>query len=417
MTQPLQPPPKKDPQKRMDTPTRPPERRSRASLGLSAAAAEGRFALQTCAECQTVQYPPRDACQTCLSTDLPWKDVSPKGRLLAETTIRTSTNLFFRARMPWRTGTVQLDAGPIIICHVHGDCAPRSPVMLWNLLDRAGQATLLAVPQERTPLMEDDPQLRQMTADPKHRRVMITDGRHPGTPALVKALKDAGAAQIHVGEAETWCPYPGRAALENLGVDLQPLDLTDTASVQKLAAEYGGKTDIMINNARFMRPGGVLARGDTAFARNEIDVNYLGLMRLAQAFGPAMCARASDGVNSAVAWVNILAVEALSNAPDYGCFNASNAAAYALSQSLRAEFRASGLRVMNVFTGPTEDDWYEPLPPPKVTDTALAKSIVSGLQRGLEDVYCGDIAQDLYERFRRDPKVLERERTMAGDMA
>ena len=84
--------------------------------------------------------------------------------------------------------------------------------------------------------------------------------------------------------------------------------MTDTASVKKLAGEYGGKTDILINNARFMRPGGVLARGDTAFARDEIEVNYLGLMRLAQAFGPGMCARAQDGVNSAAAWVNILTV-------------------------------------------------------------------------------------------------------------
>ena len=417
MTQALRPPPRKDPQKRTVSPTRPPEMRSRASLGLSAAAAEGRFALQVCAECQTVQYPPRDACQTCLSTDLPWADVSPLGELLAETTIRTSTNVYFRERAPWRTGSVKLDAGPTVICHVHGDCAPRSRVRLWNLLDRAGQATLLAVPQESTLLMEDDPQLRQMTADPKHRRVLITDARHPGTPALVQALKEAGAAMIYVGEAETWRPYPGRKALEDLGVDLQPLDLTDTASVQKLAGEYGGKTDILINTARFMRPGGVLARGDTAFAKEEIDVNYLGLMRLAQAFGPGMCARTSDGVNSAAAWVNVLSVEALSNAPDYGCFNASNAAAYALSQSLRAEFRASGLRVMNVFVGPTDDAWYQPLPPPKVTHAALAKSIVDGLQRGLEDVYCGDIAKDLYARFRRDPKVLERERTMAGDMA
>lgn len=415
MTQVLQPPPKKNPQKRTVSPTRPPEMRSRASLGLSAAAAEGRFALQVCADCQTVQYPPRDACHACLSTDLPWKDIPPDGALLAETTIRASTNVYFRERTPWRTGSVKLDAGPVIICHVHSDCEPRSRVTLWNLLDRAGQATLLAVPQERTPRMEDDPQLRQMTADPKHRRILITDGRNPGTPALVKALKDAGAAMVFVGEAETWRPYPERAPLEEMGVDLQPLDLTDTVSVQKLAGEYGGKTDILINNARFMRPGGVLARGDTGFAKEEIEVNYLGLMRLAQAFGPGMCARASDGVNSAAAWVNVLSVEALSNAPDYGCFNASNAAALALSQSLRAEFRASGLRVMNVFTGPTDDAWYQPLPPPKVTHAALAKSIVSGLQRGLEDVYCGDIAKDLHERFRRDPKVLERERTMAGD--
>lgn len=417
MTKPLSPPPKKNPQARTISPTRPPEARSRAALGLAAAAAEGRFALQVCDACGTVQYPPRDACQSCLSTDLPWQEISADGLLLAETTIRASTHPYFRERLPWRTGSVKLDAGPVVICHLHGDCLPRSRVTLWNLLDRAGQATLIAVPQESPPLMEDDPQMREMTADPKHRRILITDARQPGTPDLVRGLQKAGAAQIVAGESETWRPYPQRDALSDMGVDLQPLDLTDTASVRKLAGEYGGKTDILINTARFIRPGGVLTRGDTSFASQEIDVNYLGLMRLAQAFGPGMCARTADGVNAAVAWVNILSVEALSNAPDYGCFNASNSAALALSQSMRGEFRASGLRVMNVFSGPTEDDWYQPLPPPKVSHGALANSIIDGLKRGLEDVYCGDVAKDLYARFRRDPKVLERERTMAGDVA
>lgn len=412
MTTPLTPPPKKNPQKRTVSPTRPPEMRSRAAMGLSAAAAEGRFMLQHCGECGAVQYPPRDACCQCLSTDLPWRDTAPVGELLAETTIRTSTNLYFRERAPWRTGSVRLDAGPVIICHVHGDVAPRSRVRLWNRLDRSGQGGILAVPEERTPDMEDDPQLRALGSDPKHRRVLITDGRSAHTPALVKALQQAGAAMIFVGESESWRPNPNRDALE--GVEILPLDVTDTASVVELAGEIGGKTDILINNARFLRPGGAMARGDTAFAREEMEVNYLGLMRLAQAFGPGMCGRTADGVNSAVAWVNILSAHAIMPTPEFGCFSASNAAALNLSQSLRGEFRRSGLRLMNVFTGPTEDDWHQPLPPPKVMPNAIARSVVQGLREGLEDVYCGDVAKDLIERFRAGAKVLEREMTMGG---
>ena len=137
--------------------------------------------LQACSACGTLQYPPRDACCNCLSVDLRWEDVSPNGELLAETTIRTSTNLYFRERAPWRSGSVKLNAGPVIICHVHGDVAPRSRVVLWNRLDRSGQGVILAVPEERTPDMEDDPQLRAMTCDPKHRRVLITDGRNANT--------------------------------------------------------------------------------------------------------------------------------------------------------------------------------------------------------------------------------------------
>ncbi|MBO6777255.1 MAG: SDR family NAD(P)-dependent oxidoreductase [Marinibacterium sp.] len=407
MTTPLTPPPRKDPLKRTVSPTQPPVIRSRAALGLTAMAAEGRFALQTCAECGAVQYPPRDACSACLSTDLPWWDIAPTGQLLAETTVQTSVKQYFRERTPWRVGSVQLDAGPVVICHLHGDVAANARVRLRLLLDRAGQGVILALPQERTDHMADDPELRLMSSDPHLRRVLITDARHPFAPDLAAALQTAGATLIFAGEPENWLPNPNRSALEAAGAEILPLDVTDTKSVERMAGEIGGKTDILINTARFMRPGGVLARGGTGFARDEMEVNYLGLMRLAQAFGPAMCGRTADGVNSAVAWVNILSVHARTNTPGFGCFNASQAAAFSLSQSLRAEFRGAGLRVMNVFTGPLEEDWYQPLPPPKVTGPALARSVVSGLRDGLEDVWCGDVAKDFEERFCKNPKVLE----------
>lgn len=371
--------------------------------------------LQSCAECASLQYPPRDACSTCLSVDLRWQDVDPSGQLLAETTIQTSTNLYFRERAPWRVGSVQLNDGPLIICHVHGDVEPNATVILWNRLDRSGQGVLLAVPQKETPNMRDDPQLRALTADPKHRRILITDGRNPNAPALAQAMVDAEASMIFVGMSEVWRPDPNLAALEEIkGVSVIPLDVTDTKSVQELAAEIGGKVDILINNARFVRPGGVAARGDTNFAATEMDVNYFGLMRLAQAFGPGMAARAADGDNSAAAWVNILSAYALVNSPDYGCFSASNAAALSLSQNMRAEFRASGVRIANVFVGPTDDDWHQPLPPPKVLPNALGRSVVAGLKDGLEDIFCGDVAKDIAERLRAGAKVLEREMTDGG---
>ena len=38
-----------------------------------------------------------------------------------------------------------------------------------------------------------------------------------------------------------------------------------------------------------------------------------------------------------------------------------------------------------------------------------ARAIVGALQGGAEDVYPGAVAKDWYERWRRDPKVLERD--------
>ena len=67
------------------------------------------------------------------------------------------------------------------------------------------------------------------------------------------------------------------------------------------------------------------------------------------------------------------------------------------------------MRVLNVFTGPTEDEWHQPLPPPKVAPAAIARALVAGPRDGLEDVYVGDVAKDLVDRWRAGPKILERE--------
>ena len=412
MTEPLRPPVKKDPQQRTRTPLRPPDARSRSALQLTAYAAEGRFALQVCESCNTVLYPAREVCSSCLSMALSWRDVSPEGELLATTTVRISNDVYFHERTPWRVGTVKLDCGPPIICHLHGDCNNGDRVRLINRLDKAGQGVLIGLPSEETPNMADDELLREFTCDPKYRRVLITDGRTELGQTLAKAFSDAGAAIVFVGEAESWRYYPQREALSCIpNVEIIPLDVTDTDSIVNLCGEIGGKVDILVNNASFIRPGGIMERSDVVFARDEIDVNYLGLMRLARTFGPVLRSRGADGDNSATAWVNILSVYALSNLPSYGAFAASQAAALSLSQCLRAEMRSGGIRVVNAFSGPIDDDWHQPLPPPKVTPATLAKAVVTGLQNGLEDIYIGDIAKDLQERWQDSAKVLERELT------
>jgi NAD(P)-dependent dehydrogenase (short-subunit alcohol dehydrogenase family) len=215
---------------------------------------------------------------------------------------------------------------------------------------------------------------------------------------------------VWVGQAEPWKRAQGLDAVAALPqVTLLPLDLTDERSVNELAAEIGGKVDILINNAEHHRAHGIGSRTGTDVAQAEIEINYLGLLRLAQAFGPAMRARGADGQSSAVAWVNLLSVFALSNFPSHGTFSASKAAAHSLSQCLRAEMRAAGVRVINIFPGPIDDEWNQTLPPPKLAAVALARAVVDALRDGVEDVYPGDVAQEWRERWLDSPKVLERE--------
>jgi NAD(P)-dependent dehydrogenase (short-subunit alcohol dehydrogenase family) len=192
-------------------------------------------------------------------------------------------------------------------------------------------------------------------------------------------------------------------------VSLVPLDLTDTRAVKNLAGEIGGRVDILINTADYHRNYGISAREGVEVARAEMDINYFGLLRLAQEFAPAMHARGADGQSSAVAWVNLLSVFALSNFPAHGTYSASKAAALSLAQCLRAELAPSGIRVINVFPGPIDDEWNQALPPPKIAPPRLAADIIEALRGGAEDVFAGDVAQDWLARWRDNPKALERE--------
>src|SRR5690606_11732931 len=148
-----------------------------------------------------------------------------------------------------------------------------------------------------------------------------------------KTMLDAGATQVFAGDPQTW---KRSAAFDALCADdrvsPQPLDVTDTDSVLNASRSIGGKVDILINTAEHARGGGVLINHDLGRARDTLDINCLGLIRLAQHFGPAMAGRAADGLNSAVAWVNLLSIYAHKNLPSRGVWAASQAGALSLSE-------------------------------------------------------------------------------------
>jgi NAD(P)-dependent dehydrogenase (short-subunit alcohol dehydrogenase family)/uncharacterized OB-fold protein len=410
MIEPITPPPRKNPLLRTRLPASPPKARSRTAHGFTRAAAEGRFVLQRCGACAAFCYPARDACPGCLSADLAFVEASRRGTLLCETTVRVPSDVYFRERAPWRIGLVGMECGPTMVAHLHADCQEGKPVVMSLQLDKSGQAVAFAHPTHETPDMTDDREWREMTADPKFRRGLVTNGRSAVGQEAVATLKAAGATTVFVGVAEPWRPFRGEDALRALqGVEIVPLDVADEKSVINLAADIGGKVDILVNTSEHIRAGGLLARRGTSVVRDEIDQAYLGFVHLAQAFGPAMRMRGADGVNSAAAWVNILSVYALENWPAYGAYSASQAACLSLSHCLRAELRPGGVKVINLFTGPLDTEWFQTVPPPKVAPRAVANAIVSALKNGLEDVFVGDVAEDIRQRLAANPKALERE--------
>lgn len=200
--------------------TRPPAARSAAALGLLRGAATGRFVLQQCADCSSVQYPPRDACHACLGAELPWREVDPRGTLCAATTIRVSNEPYFQERLPWTIGIIAALAGPSIIAHLLPQCVVGDPVVLGLRLDASGRAVVVARPAdvEPTPVsaigngaiqadssMESSGVLETSPADsdffdnPAGRRVLVTDGCSDLGQYVVAALLERSAAYVTVG--------------------------------------------------------------------------------------------------------------------------------------------------------------------------------------------------------------------------
>ncbi|MET3479603.1 SDR family NAD(P)-dependent oxidoreductase [Variovorax atrisoli] len=416
--------PQKNPVLRTQRMNLPPMGRGRVAHGLTRAAAlSDHLELQVCEECGTVQYPPRDACGKCLSPELEWRKQSPCGELLSVATLHHSNHLYFRERLPWRIGVVRLDSGATVIAFLTDSVAPptglagseRTRVQVLLRLDRAGQAVLVAQPIEELNIDAKDKLQMETGCSPRGRKILVTDGKTAVGQAIVLALLEAGAETVWAGYSEPWKRSSELARLKDIpGVVPVPLDLTDARSVSALGAELGGKVDIVVSNAEVHRTEGISSRPGTDVARAEMEVNYFGLLRLAQAFAPALKGRAADGPGHAVAWVNLLSVFALSNFPSQATYSASKAAALSLAQCLRAEMLPHGIRVLNVFPGPIDDEWNQNVPPPKLSPGALAGAMVRALTDGLEDLYPGDVAREWLARWRDNPKALERELVLGG---
>ncbi|EGY02394.1 oxidoreductase, short chain dehydrogenase/reductase family [Nitrospirillum viridazoti Y2] len=396
---------KRDPLARRKERHVPPGARSRAMHAMSARAAMGRFVLQGCVDCGEVTYPPRDACPRCWG-ELQWTDRDRGARVLSETTIRISTDLYFRGQLPWRMGKVELDAGPVALAHLHAGLKVGERAEMRLMLDRGGNAALFALPVGREPDM-DDRQWREFVVPVKDRTILVSDARSAIGRAVVHALHAAGAGHIVAGLAP-----PARVADQSDGVSgltrVQPvpLDLTDPVMVAECMSKIAGPLDIVINTARLVRGGGVSADGNLVEQRRMLDIAVLGFMRLAQASAPLLQGRPSG------AFVDVLSAQALAGDSNFAGYAAGEAARHSLLQSFRHEMRAVGVRVLSVFTGPSDDEDHQSVPPPKVAPLRLARAIIEALEAGREVSCVGDVAVDAMDRWAADPALYMREKNL-----
>jgi uncharacterized OB-fold protein len=77
------------------------------------------MALQCCADCENVWYPPAPVCPNCLSPRFQWKAISGTGEILSWVVFHRQYFDDFPA--PYNVVAVKLNEGPIFLTNLAGD--------------------------------------------------------------------------------------------------------------------------------------------------------------------------------------------------------------------------------------------------------------------------------------------------------
>ena len=81
-------------------------------------------------------------------------------------------------------------------------------------------------------------------------------------------------------------------------------------------------------------------------------------------------------------------------------YSISKAAAFSLSQSLRALLAGRGVRVHAVLTGPVDTDMSRGLDIPKASPASVARAIFDGVEKGEEDIFPDPMSDTMAESWR-----------------
>jgi NADP-dependent 3-hydroxy acid dehydrogenase YdfG len=139
-----------------------------------------------------------------------------------------------------------------------------------------------------------------------------------------------------------------------------PCDVSDADAVarvaDRVAAEFGGAPDVVVNNAGAFTLAPVEATHVADF-KMALDVNLVGPFVLVRAFVGAMRARGSGHV------VTIGSIADRAIFPENAAYAASKFGARALHEVLRAELRGTGVRASLVSPGPVDTALWNEIDP------------------------------------------------------
>src|SRR5260221_7250573 len=188
------------------------------------------------------------------------------------------------------------------------------------------------------------------------RAVLVTGANRGIGKALVEEALRRGAKRVYAGTRQPLAHLDGR-------VTPLTLDVTNGAQIQG-AVERVESLDVLINNAGLALYDDL---SDRAAIERSLAVNLFGTYGVTQAFLPLL-------TRSRGAIVNVLSVVALAALPIVPAYSISKAAAFSLTQSLRALLAGRGVRVHAVMAGPVDTDMSRGFPAPKGSSESVARA-------------------------------------------
>jgi NAD(P)-dependent dehydrogenase (short-subunit alcohol dehydrogenase family) len=225
--------------------------------------------------------------------------------------------------------------------------------------------------------------------------IMITGANRGIGSALVEEALKRGAKKVYAGT---------RVALHHPDERVIPLnlDITNIAQIREAADRIGG-LDVLINNAGVAFYDDL---SDSTILEKHLAVNLYGTQNVTNAFLPAL--KGSDG-----AIVNILSILALAPLPPIASYCISKAAAFSMTQSLRAFLKSQNVSVHAVLTGPVDTDMNRGLDIPKASPESAAQKIFDGVENEEEDIFPDPMSASMEQSWNTSgAKVMERQNAM-----
>jgi NAD(P)-dependent dehydrogenase (short-subunit alcohol dehydrogenase family) len=223
--------------------------------------------------------------------------------------------------------------------------------------------------------------------------VLVTGANRGIGQALVAEALARGAGRVFACARQSLAHTDDR-------VTALTLDVTSTAQIQAAASQVES-LDMLINNAGIALPDDLT---DPATLDRHLAVNLFGTHAVTQAFLPAV-------TRTRGAIVNILSVNALAPLPFIiPAYSVSKAAAFSLTQSLRARVAGQGVRVHAVLPGPVDTDMIRGFDIPKASPESVAKAIFDAVSNGEEEIFPDPASAPLAAHWRDSAaKLLERQ--------